>query len=57
MDYPTPLHHDRLDEDLQIVQATLTAITNDVHGFSAPAAELVREAIDRLEHARREFSR
>ena len=57
MDYPTPLHHDRLDEDLQIVQATLTAITNDVRGFSAPAAELVREAIDRLEHARREFSR
>ncbi len=57
MDHPTPLNRQVLDEDLQIVQATLAAITEDVRRISDPAAELVQEALDRLNRARREFQR
>jgi len=57
MDYPAPLDHEVLDEDLQIVLATLATITDDVRRHSGPAAELVQEALERLERARQEFGR
>jgi hypothetical protein len=57
MDFSAPpLDHDVLDEDLQIVRATLAAIADDVRRISRPAAEQVQEAIARLDRARREFS-
>lgn len=51
------VHRQILDENMQIVRATLAAITEDVRSFSGAAADAVKEAVEKLDHARREFSR
>ncbi len=46
-----------LDEDLQIVRATLATIAGDVHHFSGEAGYAIVEALERLNHAQQEVSR
>jgi hypothetical protein len=46
-----------LDEDLQIVRATVAVISDDVRHRSARAAEDLQEALKYLDDARREFQR
>jgi hypothetical protein len=46
-----------LDEDLQIVRATLASITDDLARLSPPASQAVNEAVEKLDQARAEFVR
>ena len=48
---------DILDEDIQIIRGTLTAITPDVEHFSRAAAAALEHALKDLELARLELSR
>jgi hypothetical protein len=45
-----------LDEDLQIVRATLATIVDEVRNFSGGAADAIKEALEKLDRAQREFS-
>ncbi len=46
-----------LDEDLQIVRATLAVIADDVHSFSGEAGHAVVEALEKIDHAQSEVAR
>ncbi len=46
-----------LDEDLQIVRITLSAISADVRGFSDRAADAIQDALVNLDCAQDEFIR
>jgi hypothetical protein len=46
-----------LDEDLQIVRATLATIAGDAHHFSGEAGYAIVEALERLNYAQEEVSR
>jgi hypothetical protein len=50
-------NHQTLDEDLQIIRATLATIVGDVRSFSGGAADALQEALEKLDRAQREFSR
>jgi hypothetical protein len=57
MQPPDPLPRQILEEDLLMVRATLETISNDVRRFSGHAADAIREALEKLELAEREFAR
>ena len=44
-----------LDHDLQIVRVTLAAISPDVRGYSALAADAIEEALEKLDSAQEAF--
>lgn len=46
-----------LDEDLQIVRATLATISADVNRVSPPAGQAVHDALQRIDQAHAEFVR
>jgi hypothetical protein len=46
-----------LDEDLQMVRATLATIAGDVHHFSGEAGYAIVEALEKLNYAQEEVSR
>jgi hypothetical protein len=46
-----------LDEDLQIVRATLATIAGDAHHFSGEAGYAIVEALERLNYAQEEVTR
>ena len=46
-----------LDEDLQIVRATLATISNDVNHLSPHAGRAVHDALERIDEAYAEFVR
>jgi hypothetical protein len=46
-----------LDEDLQIVRATLACIAEDIAGVSVPAGQSVRAALAQLDQAHAEILR
>lgn len=56
MEQSTPARRQILDEDLQIIRVTLATISADVRHFSAPAADAVQEALEKLDAAQKEFS-
>ena len=57
MDAFTPMDPQMLDEDLQIVRATLATITEDVHRLSPAAGLALDEARAKLDQAHAEFIR
>jgi len=57
MDAFTPMDPQILDEDLQIVRATLATITGDVHRLSPAAGQALDEARAKLDQAHAEFVR
>jgi hypothetical protein len=57
MNPSTPSRREMLDEDLQIVRVTLSAITADVRGFSDRAADAIQDALVNLDCAQNEFIR
>lgn len=57
MENDQPLTREILNEDLQILRHTLVAIAPDVRRFSGRSADALREAVEKLEIAQREFSR
>jgi hypothetical protein len=46
-----------LDEDLQMVRATLATIAGDAHHFSGEAGYAIVEALEKLNYAQEEVSR
>ncbi|WP_158305458.1 hypothetical protein [Opitutus terrae] len=46
-----------LDEDLQIVRATLASISDEVHRLSPVAGEAVSDALAKIDEAHEEFLR
>jgi hypothetical protein len=56
MEPATPSRRQILNEDLQIVHATLASIVEDVRHFSSHAAEAVEDALTMIAHAEHEFS-
>ena len=46
-----------LDEDLQIVRATLATIADDVWHFSGEAGHAIVEALEKIDHAQSEVAR
>jgi hypothetical protein len=46
-----------LEEDLLIVRATLETISGTIRQVSDRAADEIEEAVEKLEHAQREFVR
>ncbi len=57
MNPTTPSRREMLDEDLQIVRVTLSAISADVRGFSVRAADAIQDALVNLDCAQDEFIR
>ncbi len=57
MEEQTLMRVQALDEDLQIVRATLATIAGDVHHFSGEAGYAIVEALDKLNYAQEEVSR
>jgi hypothetical protein len=57
MNAPSSLPQQVLEEDIQIVRATLASITDDLTRFSPQAGQAVSEALEKLDEARAEFSR
>ncbi|MDE3084533.1 MAG: hypothetical protein KGJ37_04845 [Verrucomicrobiota bacterium] len=57
MESQHPIRFQTLDEDLQIVRATLAAISGDVGNFSGKAGHAVAEALEKLDRAQEEFVR
>jgi len=57
MEERTLMRVQALDEDLQMVRATLATIAGDVHHFSGEAGYAIVEALDRLNYAQEEVSR
>jgi hypothetical protein len=46
-----------LDEDLQMVRATLATIAGDAHHFSGEAGYAIVEALEKLNYAQEEMAR
>ena len=46
-----------LDEDLQIMRATLATIADDVQSLSGEAGHAVVEALEKIDHAQAEVAR
>ncbi|HZP61081.1 MAG TPA: hypothetical protein VFB27_12220 [Opitutaceae bacterium] len=46
-----------LDEDLQIVRATLATIADDVNYYSGAAGHAIVEALEKIDHAQAEVAR
>lgn len=46
-----------LDEDLQIVRATLATISDDVNRLSPHAGQAVHDALEKIDEAHAEFVR
>jgi hypothetical protein len=46
-----------LDQDLQIVRATLATISEDVNRLSPPAGRAVHDALEKIDQAHAEFVR
>ena len=57
MESQTSIRVQALDEDLQMLRATLATIAGDVHHFSGEAGYAIVEALDRLNYAQEEVSR
>lgn len=57
MNPDAPSRREMLDQDLQIVRVTLATISEDVRGFSVPAADAIEEALERLDSAQAAFAR
>jgi hypothetical protein len=57
MEPPTLMKVQVLDEDLQIVRATLATIADDVHHFSGEAGHAIVEALEKIDHAQEEVAR
>lgn len=57
MDAPSSLPPQILDEDLQIVRATLATISDDVNRLSPHAGRAVLDALDKIDQAHSEFVR
>lgn len=57
MEYPSTLPPQVLDEDLQIVRATLASISSDVQRLSPQAGQAVCDALDKIDEAHAEFVR
>ncbi len=55
-DRPLPPPH-ILDEDLQIVRATLASISDEVNRLSPHAGEAVHAALEKIDEAHDEFVR
>ncbi|HEU5079025.1 MAG TPA: hypothetical protein VFT72_07415 [Opitutaceae bacterium] len=56
MENDQPLARDILDEDLQILRHTLVAIAPDIRRYSGRSADALKEAVEKLELAQREFA-
>lgn len=54
---PIPLSREVIDQDLQIMRATLSVLLQDIRQISAQAANSVQNAVVQLDQARREFAR
>jgi len=57
MDAPSSLPPHVLDEDLQIVRATLATISGDVSRLSPDAGRAVSDALEKIDEAHAEFVR
>ena len=57
MDLPSSISSRILDEDLQIVRATLATISDDVKRLSPHAGEAVTDALRKIDEAHEEFIR
>jgi hypothetical protein len=57
MDAPHSLSPQVLDEDLQIVRATLATISEDVNRLSPNAGRAVHDAMEKIDEAHAEFVR
>lgn len=57
MESPNLMNVKVLDEDLQIVRATLATIVGAVHYFSGEAGYAIVEALEKINHAQEEVSR
>lgn len=57
MDHPSSLPPQILDEDLQIVRATLATISDDVNRLSPQAGQAVHDALRKIDEAHAEFVR
>ncbi|HNW41781.1 MAG TPA: hypothetical protein PKN08_07775 [Opitutaceae bacterium] len=54
---PPPLSREVIDQDLQIMHATLSVLLQDIRHISSQAADSVQNAVVLLDQARREFAR
>jgi hypothetical protein len=57
MESTTPISAQMLDEDLQIVQATLATVARDIHHFSGEAGLAILDALQKVNFAREEVAR
>jgi len=57
MDANPSLSPQMLDEDLQIVRATLATISDDVNRLSPNAGQAVHDAMEKIDEAHAEFVR
>jgi hypothetical protein len=57
MEPQTLMRVQALDEDLQIVRATLATMAGDVHHFSGEAGYAIVEALEKLNLAQEEVAR
>ena len=55
MDAQLPLSPQILDEDLQIVRATLATISDDVNRLSPHAGRAVHDALEKIDEAHAQF--
>ncbi|MBP6307670.1 MAG: hypothetical protein KA334_03035 [Opitutaceae bacterium] len=53
---PPPLSREVIDQDLQIMRATLSVLLQDIRHISSQAADSVQNAVVQLDQARREFA-
>ena len=53
---PIPLSREVIDQDLQIMRATLSVLLQDIRHISSQAADSVQNAVVLLDQARREFA-
>jgi hypothetical protein len=57
MPFPEPSQRQILEEDLQIVRATLETISGDVRRISGRAADAIKDAVEKLKFAQHQFVR
>lgn len=57
MNAPSSVPPHELDEDLQIVRATLATISEDVNRLSPDAGRAVHDALEKIDEAHAEFVR
>jgi hypothetical protein len=57
MEPQTLMRVQALDEDLQMVRATLATIAGDAHHFSGEAGYAIVEALEKLNYAQEEVAR